>query len=181
MSIKHLQATAVLAVAVLAGLLGVQSTWALWNATAPSGAGTVYAADFRVELNGVPMEQGKGPISIEGPRTKVAPKAPAYAKLSVKNSTNAGAAFTIRVALGPATVASDNASLGAGLAVRSAVLPQSGDCAALTYTNTAAVGRVPKHGTATFCVRFSVPDDAAESLRASAATIILPVSVEQGR
>lgn len=41
--------------AVLAGMFGVQGAWALWSAHAPANAGTVQAADFRVDLNGTPM------------------------------------------------------------------------------------------------------------------------------
>ena len=56
-SLRALKAAGLVLAAVVLGLMTVQGSYALWNASAPQNAGTIQAADFNVEINEVNMGQ----------------------------------------------------------------------------------------------------------------------------
>jgi predicted ribosomally synthesized peptide with SipW-like signal peptide len=179
-----LPTAAVICVAVVAGLLGVGGTWALWNTVAPSNSGTVQAADFRVDLNGSPMVTN-GVSATVAPQfpagnTAITPEKPLYATVRVANTTNAGGPFTITAALGTPTVTSASPTgLAAALTVQSAPMPASGECSGATYTSAPASAAVAKNASATFCLRLSLPSTASEALMQATATVTVPVTATQ--
>jgi hypothetical protein len=173
---------AVICAAVVAGLLTVGGTWALWNALAPSGAGTVQSADFRVELNGSPMvvDGVSTTVALQNPSTALTPDNPVYATVKVANATNAGGPFTLNAALGTPTVTHASvAALASTLTVQTARMPASGQCSGATYTSTPASASIAKDASATFCLRMSLPSTAPESLTQATATVTVPVTATQ--
>jgi predicted ribosomally synthesized peptide with SipW-like signal peptide len=175
---------AVIGAAVVAGLLGVGGTWALWNAVAPSDSGTVQSADFRVDLNGSPMvtDGVSATVAPQYPagNTAITPDTPLYATVRVANATNAGGPFTITAALGTPTVANASASgLASALTVQSAPMPASGQCSGATYTSTPASAPVTKNASTTFCLRLSLPSTASETLTQATAAVTVPVTATQ--
>lgn len=173
---KSLQLTALMLGAVSAGLLGVQGAWALWGVHAPSDAGTVRAADFRVELNGMPMDVGGVTLQQEAALT---PTTPLHASVHVANATDAGAPFTIEVVMGAASVDGTSSQVLADhLTVESAVAPSSGECAGADFGESAST-HIAKGDAATFCLRVSLPDDAPATLQALSAGITLPLTATQ--
>ncbi|MCC9198030.1 hypothetical protein QNO08_04795 [Arthrobacter sp. zg-Y820] len=54
-SLRALKAAGLIFAAVVLGLMTVQGSYALWNAAAPSNAGTIQAADFSILINGADM------------------------------------------------------------------------------------------------------------------------------
>lgn len=174
MSMKGtLQFSGVLLLAVLAGLLGVQGTWALWSAQVPVNAGMVQAADFRVELNGTPMVTNgvEANVALTNPTQRLSPTAPVYAEVTIANVTNASAPFTIEATLGTGNVSS------AGLIVESAAAG-SASCAAVSYTATSSA-QIGKAGSTKFCVRISIPAGAGAELENTTAIVTIPVNAAQ--
>lgn len=182
MNVRDMMLSAtVVALAVVAGLLGAGGTWALWNASAFAGAGAVRSADFRVEINGSPMTTGgvAATINVQG-SGPLTPTSPAYAMLTLSNRTDAGSPFTVRAGLGTPRVSNATvAQLATSLSVQTAVAPASGQCSAATYGATPASADISKGGAAQFCVRMSLPADAAESLSNASATVAIPVTATQ--
>ncbi|MBO0896466.1 hypothetical protein [Arthrobacter sunyaminii] len=58
-SLRALKAAGLILAAVVLGLMTVQGSYALWNAAAPSNAGTIQAADFQVTFDGVARTAGQ--------------------------------------------------------------------------------------------------------------------------
>lgn len=180
-----LQSATILGLAVVAGLMGVSGTWALWNATAPADAGSVQSANFVVTVNGADMilNDTVTTVALENPSAALTPDTPVYASLKLTNSTDASSEFTIRSTVGTPQIASKNAELSSSLVVRSAVMPAAGDCSSAVYPTGASPGttsaEVAKGESQRFCLRMSLPAKAPESLIKSAATVTVPVHVEQ--
>lgn len=183
MNIKGmLRMAAVVGVAVLAGLIGVQGTWALWSSTVQVEPQRIQAADFRVELNGSPMTVNgvAATVTLPNPSVPLTPTTPIHAAVSVRNATNAGGTFKVLAATGPAVIS--NATIPAlttSLTVQTAPAPASGDCAAATFGATRASVSIAKGAAAVICVRVSLPANAPETLRGATATITVPVTVSQ--
>jgi predicted ribosomally synthesized peptide with SipW-like signal peptide len=179
---SSLLTAAVIGLAVVAGLLGVGGTWALWNASAPSGTGTVQSADFRVELNGSPMTVNgtAATVALQNPGTALTPTSPVYAKVAVANATDAGGRFDIRATMGQPVVSNPSvAALSTALTLRTAVAPASGDCTAAAYTTAPASTIIARGGSAALCVRATLAENAPETLVNARATITIPVTATQ--
>lgn len=176
-----LKATALIGLAVLAGLLGVTGTWALWNDAEPSGAGTVQSAAFDIRLNGNPMAATATMVP-ETPGATVKPGTPVFATVTVRNTTTAGTPMSVTALMGaPAVVNPSTPGLGTALTARTALAPATGGCAQADYpaTNT-GVSTVIAHGdTARFCVRVTLPQNAPATLAQHTATIAATVTVTQ--
>ncbi|GAA1672287.1 hypothetical protein GCM10010977_17560 [Citricoccus zhacaiensis] len=184
MRIKTMMRTAgVISLAVVAGLLGVGGTWALWNVAVPAEMGTVQAADFRVELNGSPMTVNgmAATVALEKPGTALTPKTPVYSIITVKNAANAGGRFSIRATMGTPTAQSSDPILAANLKghVLTAQMPGSTTCADATYTAQPATATIAKGATARYCVKMSLPADTPAMLTPSTATVTIPVTATQ--
>ncbi|QCU76996.1 hypothetical protein E7744_01220 [Citricoccus sp. SGAir0253] len=177
-----LRAAALLGLAVLAGLLGVGGTWALWNDTAASDAGAVQAADFRVELNGSLLTADGATVSAtpEDPGAALTPDTPVYATVTVANGLDAGTPTALQATLGAPTVSRASVpALGTALTVGAAVAPASGGCAAATYTQDGASAPVAQGASTRFCLRMTLPPDASPALSGATATVTVPVTATQ--
>ncbi|MGM7668607.1 hypothetical protein [Microbacterium sp. A93] len=175
-----LQTTAVLGVAVVAGLLAVTGTWALWSSSAPSAAGAVQAADFHLELDGKSTTSGTIPLTPPG--EPLTPNQPVYSSFSITNATNASGDFRVRVQLGTPVVRSDDTgqeALAEHVIVKTIVMPASGHCAATPYGDEPATTVVDKNHSTWFCVQHSLPADAPAGLSNSQATVDLSVTATQ--
>ncbi|MEV4901936.1 hypothetical protein AB0K08_11400 [Citricoccus sp. NPDC055426] len=174
-----LQTTAVLGLAVVAGLLGVTGTWALWSTSASAGAGTVQAADFQLELDG--KAASSGTIALTPPGGQLMPDQPIYSSFSVTNSTNASGDFRVQVTLGTPVVrpVGGNAALADHLVVETTAAPASESCGTADYGNKPATAAVDKNRSARFCVRFTLPADAPPELSDASATADIPVTATQ--
>lgn len=182
-----LRSAAVLALAAVAGLAGVSGTWALWNASASSGAGTVQSANLVVTVDGAEMivNDTTATVALADPSAALMPEAPVYASLTVTNATDASSDFTLRTTLGTPRVTSANSALASALVVRSAPMPASGGCASAAYPAGTApeptTADLARGGAQQFCLRLALPPKAPEALTSSAATVTVPVHVEQIR
>jgi hypothetical protein len=109
---RPLRAAALIAAAVVLGLMAVQSTYALWKAATSAAPGTVSAASFDVRLNATPSGEtttmtllAGTPASINvGTATGLAPGTPVYASVLVSNNSNAGGTFDTSITAEPASV-----------------------------------------------------------------------------
>lgn len=176
-----LRVIAVLVLAVLAGVLAVQGTWALWNSAVASGAQSVRAADFEVHVNGHPTVASGEAVSVSlGQAGTLTPGASVHAALNVTVPTNASADFTVEATVGTPQVNSASVGgLGDHLRFQVAPAPGSGKCVDAASWGPAATSVIGKGGAAGFCVRIQMLQGAPETLRAATATITIPVSVTQ--
>jgi hypothetical protein len=177
----RLKAAALIGLAVVVGLLGVGGTWALWNVAVPSGAGAVQAADFNIQLNNAPM--GATATATPETGTPLTPNTPVYARVDIKNATNAGTPMSVVAVMDPPRIVNASTStLGATLTVRAAQTSASESCADASYpaSNTSAATAITEDGTGRFCLRMSLPDKAAPTgLTNANATISTTVTVTQ--
>ncbi|MEW1979585.1 SipW-dependent-type signal peptide-containing protein [Citricoccus sp. NPDC079358] len=175
------QTAAVISLAVVAGLLGVGGTWALWNASAPAQMGTVQAADFSVTVNGSPLAS-QGVTATARPETSGAaltPKTPVYSIIAITNATNASGPFSLRTVLGQPTTSNTPAALASNLTIQTASMPASNKCADASYTSTPTATTITKGATASLCLRMSLPQNAPGTLTQTTATVAVPVTATQ--
>lgn len=175
------QTAAVIGLAVVAGLLGVGGTWALWNASAPAQMGTVQAADFQVTVNGSPLA-AQGVSANAKPETQGAaltPKTPVYSIIAITNATDASGPFSLRTVLGQPKATGTAAALASSLSIQTASMPASNRCADATYTGTPAATTITKGATARLCLRMSLPHNAPDTLAQATATVTVPVTATQ--
>jgi hypothetical protein len=135
---RSLRATALIAVAVLLGLLAVQGSYALWNSLVSRAPGTVTAASFTVNLTGTPSGQGT-PMTLAGGQSAslaltsqnavLSPGTATYANVLVGNASDAGGAFSISVtADAPTLVNNAGGSLASYLTVNAKTGTTAADC-----------------------------------------------------
>lgn len=183
MNTRQLLRTAmVLGIATGAGLLGVEGTWALWNAATPAGAGVVRAADFRIELNGTPLAtNGVGAtVALADPAGELTPKTPVHAFVEVRNATDASAPFDVGVTLGRAVVSDASVrALGDALHVRTAMAGSAAGCAGADYAVPPGAVAVAKGEAAGFCIELSLAKDAPDSLANASAIVTVPITINQ--
>lgn len=189
--------TALAAAGVALGLSAVGGSYALWNRTVPAGAGTVRSADFLVTLTGSNNSGTHNMVLADGTPATVAltssaapldelfPGTPVYAGASVGNATTAGSAFTVKAGLPEPALITD-AGPGTGLAqylsVESAAATDLTECPALpaaAYQTTFPGVEIPKSGSAVICFRIQLTAGAPSGLQGQAASIAVPLSVEQ--
>ena len=184
MSIKNtLRMAGVMCAAVVAGLLAVQGTWALWNVQTAAGAQSVQAADFQINLNGRRTIVAGEAVSLSlGDVGALVPGASVHAPVNVTVPTNASAAFDVTATLGtPAVSSTSVAALTANLRFETAVAPASGRCAEVTSWYPTASAPIGKGGAAAFCVRITLASAAPASVRGASATISVPVGISQNQ
>jgi predicted ribosomally synthesized peptide with SipW-like signal peptide len=188
MSRTHvLKSAAVLLGAVIAALMCVSGTLALWSATAESEAGTITAADFSVTLVGA---NGKGAqmtlpngtsASVEmaaGDRT-LTPGKSVHAAVEVKNTTMIGRDFTIRASIGQPAVSGDSPQLREALSLTTAQAADRGSCPSAKYSSAPSSADIAEGESAVFCVRITLAEDAPISIAEQTATITLPITADQ--
>lgn len=177
----RLKAAALIGLAVVAGLLGTSGTWALWNAAVPSGAGTIQAANFNIQLNNAPMGTTATAI-MEASGVTLTPSTPVYARVEIKNATNAGTPMTVNAVMDPPRVVNPSTTaLGTALSVRADKAPASGSCADAKYLeSTSVTTSIAQGGIGRFCLRMSLPTGAdPKNLTTAKATISTTVTVTQ--
>jgi predicted ribosomally synthesized peptide with SipW-like signal peptide len=177
-----LQSAAVIGLAVVAGLLGVAGTWALWSASATANPGTVKAADFTVLVNGQALKSSAATtasLSTEG--GPLTPTTDVYAALTVQNSSNAGGPFAIEVSV-PALLTIEDARMPATVTVES-VRKTTEKCAAAPFPATPTTGQtttvINKNASASFCLRIGLPDETPSQRKPSEIALTVPVSAAQ--
>jgi predicted ribosomally synthesized peptide with SipW-like signal peptide len=172
--------TAVIGLAVVAGLLGVGGTWALWNSSVQSTAGTVQAANFDIRLNGAPMGATATAVP-EVPGALLKPGTPVYAIVKIDNASNAGTPMSVAAVMEPPKVVNPSVpGLGTKLRVHAGVQP-SGGCADADYRDSGtSVSTTIDQGKADrFCLRMTLPANVSPSLINETATITTTVTVIQ--
>src|SRR5690606_11557734 len=176
-----LRMTAVMVAAVVAGLLAVQGTWALWNDSVASGAQSIQAADFQVNLNGNPTIVNGSAVTVSlADAGALVPGGAVHTAINVTVPTNASAAFTVAATVGTPLVQNPSvAALRDHLRTDVAVAPASGQCAAVSTWTPTATATISKAGAAGFCVRIRLLSAAPESVRGASAGISIPVAVNQ--
>lgn len=191
---RMLRAGALIAAAVVLGLLAVQGTYALWNAGASAAPGTVTSASFDVSLTASPSGQvtnmtlpggtTAATISI-GTATTLAPGTPVYASLVVGNNSNAGGTFSTSITAEPATVT--NVGLGAlkpYVTVSAKFASAVAECVSATgYVALTAPGltsaAVPKGTSTVLCFQVSLSSSTSILLKGQAVNISLPLTARQ--
>lgn len=155
-----MKAAGLILAAVVLGLMAVQGTYALWNTTAPSNAGTIQAADFRILVNGTEMKPG--PLAVQIPGTLAKGKS-AYAPITVQNSVNVTETSPLALTL-KATVNAPADDFGRNLTVKTGVLRTGYTCESLPAASYAAVPSpaanhsvtLPWQAAQTICVQVSL-------------------------
>lgn len=191
---RSLRATALVAAAVLLGLLAVQGSYALWNAMVPAAPGTLSAASFTVNLTGSPSGQTT-PMTMAGGQSAslaltaqnavLSPGTSTYADVLVGNASDAGGAFSISVTAENPTVANaGGGSLAQYLSVSAKTAAATADCAITTnYTPLTSAGltsgAVPKGGSVVMCFEVKLSTAAPAAVKGQTANITVPLTARQ--
>ncbi|MFC9350420.1 SipW-dependent-type signal peptide-containing protein [Arthrobacter sp. NPDC057013] len=193
---RALRAAALIATAVLLGLLAVQGTYALWNAATTAAPGTVQAASFTVNLTGSPsgasspmtLANGQAAIlSLNSTAASLTPGTSAYASATVVNASDAGGTFSISVTAESANVANvGTGTLAASLTVNAKIGATTAECSVTTGYNTALTATtglssaaVPKGGSTVVCFQVTLAANAPAAVKGQSATITVPLTARQ--
>ena len=190
---RMLRAGALIAAAVILGLLAVQGTYALWNASTSASPGTVSSASFDVSLTATPSGQatnmslpGGASATINlGQPTSLAPGTPVYASLVVGNNSNAGGTFSTSVTAGQAAVSNVGYGILAQYVTVSAKFASAvAECySAAGYAQLTAAGltsaAVPKAASTVLCIQVSLSSSTSMLLKGQAVNISLPLTARQ--
>lgn len=195
-STHTLKATGLVLIAVVLGLLTVQGSYALWNKAASSGAGTIQAADFRIDLtdaisartSNMTLDNGTAAtLSLSTtPAGVVVPGQSTYAGVQVGNVTNASGDFTVQASTGAAIISNNNAALPLAphLRVKVATATSLQQCSspelfvAATPSTPASV-EIAKDGTGVFCFQITLASTMPASLSGQSAAVSIPIIVNQ--
>ncbi|MFE5835218.1 hypothetical protein [Arthrobacter sp. NPDC056493] len=194
---RALRAAALTAAAVLLGLLVVQGSYALWNATAPAAPGTVNAASFDVTITGAPSTQSMTMTTPAGQQASLAlttqtnglsaltPGSAAYASVTAANNSDAGGPFSISLTAGiPQKVNAGSGTLADYLTVRAKNASLPADCtSAAGYQVPAGAGitsgPVAKTRTTIMCFEVTLSASAPTSVKGQSVTITVPLTASQ--
>jgi predicted ribosomally synthesized peptide with SipW-like signal peptide len=184
MRTKNMLLTAVvIGLAVVAGLLGVGGTWALWNASVQSNPGTVQAADFKITVNNEPIPEGATEVSVmpENPQVRLTPTSKVFVAVKIGNAANASGPFTVNAILGSPTGRATSTGLHNHLVLRT--WPKTADtCAASPYKTPPAGGwtaPIEKKSSTTFCLEVGLTSAAQSPPPGTTLMIDLPLTVQQ--
>ncbi|MCQ1954404.1 SipW-dependent-type signal peptide-containing protein [Arthrobacter sp. zg-Y238] len=169
--------------AVVLGLMTVQGTYALWNATATSTPGTVQAADFKILVNGTEMTTG--PTEIKFPQVLVKGKS-AYAQITVQNAVNVTQESPLALKL-DALVYAPVDNFGGNLTAKTAVLQPGHTCESMPANSYAAVSApaaahsvtLPRQAAQTICVQASLTANTPAALMGKEIKINTNLTVAQ--
>ncbi|WP_104091138.1 hypothetical protein [Arthrobacter sp. GMC3] len=194
-STRALKATGLVLVAVLLGLLTVQGSYALWNKSASTNAGTVQAAEFRVSLTDTITNQATDMTLDDGtaasfslsttPSGVVVPGQSSYAGVQLGNATNAGGEFTIRASTGAPVVGGNTGSpLAPYLSVKVVAASSLSQCSqAALYATAPSNGTgtldIAKAATGVLCFQISLAATMPASLTGQSTRIAVPIIVNQ--
>jgi len=190
---RMLGAGALIAAAVVLGLLAVQGSYALWNAGTSAAPGSLTSASFDVSLTASPSGQATdmslpGGVSATvnvGSLTSLAPGSPVYASLVVANNSNAGGTFNTSISAGQAAVSNVGLGVLAQYVTVSAKFASAvPECyspagyAALTAAGLTSAA-VPKATSTVLCFQVSLSSSASMLLKGQAVNISLPLTARQ--
>ncbi|TAP45207.1 hypothetical protein [Arthrobacter sp. S39] len=190
---RMLRAGALIAAAVVLGLLAVQGTYALWNAGTSTAPGTVTSASFDVALTASPSGQASN-MSLSGgtaatinlvQSATITPGTSVYASVAAANNSNAGGTFNTTVTVDQATLANVNGgSLAQYLTVSAKNVATAAECSTLTgYATLTSAGltsaSVPKAASTVLCFQVSMSSTAPVSVKGQAVNISLPITARQ--
>ncbi|MET1088881.1 MAG: SipW-dependent-type signal peptide-containing protein [Arthrobacter sp.] len=190
---RTLQAAALIAAAVLLGLLTVQGSYALWNASVTATAGTVTAASFDVALTAastgtttnMTLATGASANLVMGPTAALLPGGSVRAAVVVTNNSNAGGTFNTAVTVEPATVANlSGGSLAQYLTVTAKKAASAAECDTTSgYAAIATAGlvspAVPKTGSTVFCFQVTLSSSAPSAVKGDAVNITHKMTARQ--
>jgi predicted ribosomally synthesized peptide with SipW-like signal peptide len=174
---------AVIGLAVVAGLLGVGGTWALWNASVQSKPGTVQAADFKITVNGNQIPKGAPEISVtpENPQATLTPTSKVFVAVTIGNATDAGGPFFVHAKLGNPSGRTTGTGLEDHLTLRT--FPRTAaTCATSTVKTPPPEGwtsRIEKTASTTFCLEVGLTSAAQSPPNGTTLTIDIPLTVDQ--
>lgn len=187
----HLRAVALVAAAVLLGLLTVQASYALWAAAASAAPGTVTSASFDVNLAGpstpptnMTLAGGQQAIVPVNPSGALTPGNAVYSSVSVTNKSDAGGQFNISVTTGTASKSNvAPGDLAQYLTVSARFAASAAACGTTAYTNIAAAGltpvTVPKGTSTTLCFETRLASSAPDTVKGQSVTITIPLTATQ--
>ena len=190
---RTLQAAGLIAAAVILGLLTVQGTYALWNATAVAAPGSISSAAFTVNLAATPSGQVATMTLPDGrpanlaltPDAALLPGMSVYAGVVVTNSTDAGGTFNTVATVGqPAMANLSGGTLSQYLSVSGKAAASAADCNSTSgYVPIGASGlaspAVPKSGSTVFCFQVTLSSAAPSTVKGQTVNITLPLTVRQ--
>ncbi|MFE4542241.1 hypothetical protein [Arthrobacter sp. NPDC056727] len=192
---RGVRAAALIAAAVLLGLLAVQGSYALWNAAVSSSPGSVSAASFTVNLTGTSTGQStsmtlaggqSAVLALTGGATVLTPGTSAYAGVLVGNASDAGGPFSISLTAAGASIANvGTGSLAAYLSVNAKTAATTTDCAVPTgystsvLTSSLTTAAVPKGGSTVICFQVSLSPSAPAAVKGQSVNITVPVTAQQ--
>lgn len=190
---RMLRAGALIAAAVVLGLLAVQGTYALWNAGTSTAPGTVTSASFDVSLTASPSGQatnmslpgGTSATLNVGQVTLLAPGTPVYASLVVGNNSNAGGTFSTSITTGQAAVSNVGSGILAQYVTVNAKFASAvAQCyspagyAPLTEAGLTSAA-VPKASSTVLCFQVSLSSSTSILLKGQAVNVSLPLTARQ--
>ena len=189
---RHLRAAALVAAAVLLGLLTVQGSYALWAAAASATPGTVTAASFDVSLTGTPTGQvtnmtaagGQSAIISLNPSTALTPGSAVYSSVSASNNSDAGGQFNISVTAGAPVVSNvAGGAMATYVTVSARTAATDGACGTTNYLAVPAGGltsaAVPKGTSTTLCFEVRLASNAPAAVKGQAVSISIPLTATQ--
>lgn len=190
---RSLQAAALIAAAVLLGLLTVQGTYALWSASASAAPGTVASASFDVALSAAPSGQvtnmtlanGQSANLAINPAATLSPGTSVYGGVAVTNNTNAGGTFNTTVTAGqPVMTNVSGGSLAQYVTVSAKAAATAAECSATgSYAPVGSSGLVSqpvaKGGSTVFCFQASLSPAAPTIVKGQAVNITLSLTARQ--
>lgn len=190
---RTLRAGLLIAAAVILGLLTVQGTYALWNASTSVNPGTVSAASFDVGLTASPSGQvttmtlpgGTAPATINlAPSTTLAPGTSTYASLAASNNTNAGGAFSTAFTVTKTSLVPEGAgTLSQYIKISGKFAPPGQACGFTGYTEIAATGltsaAVQKGAGTVLCLQVTLDSTTPPAMKGKAVNISLTLTARQ--
>ena len=189
--LREVRTAALVAAAVLLGLLTVQGSYALWSAVVSAAPGTVTSASFDVILIGAPSSQttamtqaGGQPASLalttqSVPLGGLTPGTAVYSSVTATNNSDAGGQFNISVASGtPAVTNIAGGALGTYLTVSAKSAASAAACGTTGYTGLTPV-IVPKGASTTLCFEVRLASSAPATVKGQAVSISVPLTATQ--
>lgn len=168
--------SAVIGLAVVAGLLGVGGTWALWNASVESNPGAVQAANFDIKVDqSIPANGANVSIALEESAAVLTPHSSVYAVVTVANESNASSPFAVRATFG--NPSATPASLGEHLTLQ--VAAQSAATCAKSAFPGQQLAPIQNDKPATYCLKIGLSPSVPPSAMGKNTTIQIPLTVSQ--
>lgn len=187
---RSLQATALIAAAVLLGLLTVQGTYALWNATATTSPGTVTAAAFDVRMTSTVNSQAftnmtlpnDKPANLSITTTTLARGQSVFGGVVVTNLVDGTNAFNTKITATKGTIA--NSALAQNLIIDAKMGSLATDCSTPAGYNTLGTtsltaANVAQNASAVFCLKITLNADPPQEVKGQTVNVPLTITASQ--